>query len=132
MQGERAIAACIEYNHWAREIRRLTVEIGEVECPREAAELEYDPEDPTADPDHRSHFRVEREVIVSTGGAYPEPRGPRTLDEIAAAVKDCPACARLCALIAERCEARKRWGVAKRKVRAIARLAGAERAGSEG
>lgn len=111
---ESAMRACSDYQHWASEVRRLTDAIAALRCPDER-----DYEDETGAPHIPSCFAVEREVIVSTGGAYPEPRGPRTLAEVAVAVKDCPECSRLCQLIADRKAARQKWGAAKRHVRSV-------------
>lgn len=112
----RAVAACRDYELWASEVRRLTVAIGEVECPNEAKEPPqggewfFDPE---------SHFAIARR----------EPVGPEdvpSLDEVERRVQDCEACVRLCRLIRERQHARQRFGVAKRAVRHVGKLVAME------
>ena len=108
MSEAKALAACRAYDHWAHEIKRLTSEIGAVECPREG--------EPSPFATFPSHFRQAADVRVGMGDRL-------TLDEIRKRVADCPECSRLCVLIAERREARKRFGVAKRAVRRAGRTA---------
>lgn len=116
--SERAEQACVAYDHWAREVARLTEAIGLVQCPN-APDGEYSEGDDGATFVHRvSCFERERHrMIVAYDG---EPIRRVWLAEVADAVRDCPGCSRLCALIAERKEARKKWGVAKRAIRRAA------------
>lgn len=116
----QAVRACRDFEGWTREVEELTAEIAECWCPNEPGphrDPEWiDGEVPPMDAP-QSCFQRERSVVVSTGAVYSEPRGPRTIDEVRAAVSDCPACSRLCDLIAERKRARMRVGVAKRLIR---------------
>lgn len=115
--GARAAAACAEYDHWASEIVRLTAEIGTCDCPPGAA---WSDEGPGTGED--SCFR--KASLEEFPGELPdEGARRRDLAAIARAVADCATCSRLCLLIAARKHARQRFGVAKRKVRQIGRLA---------
>lgn len=114
-----AVNACRDYEHWAGEVKRLTQEIGKVVCPeQEVRYLVEDPDWPIVNGE--SHFEIERTVLKPR---YMDAPDPRTLDEVAEAVKDCPECSRLCVLIRERKHARQRFGVAKRAVRRAGKLA---------
>jgi hypothetical protein len=117
---EKALVACQQYDHWAREIVRLTHEIAAVHCPREEG-VEIRPG--YFQQSAPSHFReaAEESLPVSAWSDEPETRR-RNLPGIAVVVADCPACSRLCELIVERKEARVRYGVAKREVRRIGRM----------
>lgn len=119
MNGARAIAACRAYDYWAREIARLTSEIGRIACPREQWDLYADEHAP---PSVESHFRASRRAV---GARLPD------LSQIAKRVADCPECSRLCVLIAERRAARKKWGAAKRAVRYAGRNPSTEGEGDE-
>jgi hypothetical protein len=112
---EDALTACLAYDHWAREVARLTAEIAENVCPRE------DDDDAGWWP---SCFKcaIEDRANWWPGDVENEPRPP-TLETVAKLVEDCPSCSRLCALIAERKHARQRFGVAKRRIRSVARVA---------
>ena len=115
-----AIAACRDYEHWAREVVRLTSEIAALRCPNERdADFPREPEP--------SCFREASEDEIG-GGYYDRYRedeivpGRRlTLDEIAERVADCPECSRLVVLIRERRQARRKFGAAKRAVRRVGR-----------
>ena len=99
-----AAGACVEYERWASEVRRLTDAICECDCPHEnAVTFEL------------SCFSAEKEEYVVESSIGEE--RPPTLDEIGERVKDCESCTHLVALIRDRMHARQRWGVAKRKVR---------------
>lgn len=114
----RAVKACRDYDHWAREVDRLTEAIGDVVCPRTQG-----PTDDIGNPIHGERASCfERERYKNVHASDGEPLRRLYLSEVAAKVRDCPECSRLCALIAERKEARKRLGVAKRAIRATARL----------
>ena len=92
-------------------MRRLTDSIADCECP------------------HEHHGDNESDGFYFEASCFADAKGKpvvesslgeerrATLDEIAELVKECPACSALCVLIRERMDARKKWGVAKRKVR---------------
>jgi len=119
--AERAIAACRDYDRWASEVSRLTEAIRETECPHEApAEQE------THFRGYPSCFKEAAQKEVPEILSRPE-HGLRrlTLDEIEREVKDCPACSRLVQLIRDRRHARRMFGAAKRRVRALGKRAAA-------
>lgn len=118
-----ALRACRDYEHWAREIVRLTDAIRECLCPYES-ESEQD----THKPPTPSCFRDASEDRPSGYDEWGDfVSGPRpTLNEIAERVADCPECSRLVGLIRERRQARRKFGAAKRAVRRVGRAAGAE------
>ena len=118
----KGTAACVAYDHWASEVRRLTTAIGEVSCPRELPIL-----DENGEPEAQgapSCFQAAKEDranwVLRGHHAENEPQPP-TLATLARIVADCPECSSLCALIAERKHARKQFGVAKRRVRHVGR-----------
>lgn len=98
---EDALTACLEYDRWASEVARLTEEIREATCPKGTGGY--------------SCFQVARTDPAN-------PVGP-SLATLAMLVADCPSCSRLCELIAARKHARQRFGVAKRRIRSVARVA---------
>jgi hypothetical protein len=104
-----AIAACRDYEHWAREIPRLTTAIGACRCPHERDADFGIAEVPSCFQQAREDAREEM---------YPE--WP-TLNDLAALVTDCTECSRLVELIRERRQARRRFGAAKRAVRRAGR-----------
>jgi hypothetical protein len=118
--------ACRAYDHWAREIPRLTADIGACECPRAAERVAR--EEAAAEAEHRgaiiesvSCFKsAAQEQIGHDDNEYVAVR--RNLEQVAAVVQDCPECSRLCQLIAERKHARQQLGVAKRAIRRAGRL----------
>ncbi len=108
--AEYALAACLEYEHWASEVDRLSMAITMEECPHEAVGGESD-----GYYSESSCFGDAKERTVQDPlGDY---RERRTLDDIAECVKGCESCTQLVALIRERYHVRKWYGVAKRKVR---------------
>jgi hypothetical protein len=121
-----ALDACERYDHWASEIARLKQAIASCRCPHEWPPRYWrwngEPSMWADDrPDAPSCFAREQVRTVCTGMLPDDGYRRVWLSEIAAAVKDCEACSRLCALIAERREARKQWGIAKRRIRAVGR-----------
>lgn len=117
--GERAWEACGEYETWAAAVRRLTEEIAAIQCPNES-EVEQDTHWPGS-PSCFSIAREQRRPESYHGDGNP-PR-PLRLNEIEPLVADCPECSRLVKLIRARKVARQRYGVAKRKVRAVGKVA---------
>lgn len=119
------VEACVAYEHWASEIRRLTAAISDCTCPNESGRAGE------GDGWHSvpSCFTTAR--TEEFPGVMPDD-GPtrRNLDSIEKAVAACPACAQLCVLIRERKSARQQWGVAKRRIRVLGRRALAELATS--
>lgn len=115
----KALSACVEYEHWASEVARLTLEIGACECPNESVA-----EDETHWSGSQSCFTEAKEDRANwTPGGPEHSPGPPTLATLAKIVANCPACSRLCELIAARKHARQRFGVAKRRIRAVGRRA---------
>lgn len=120
--AERALEACRLYEHWAGEVRRLTDAIAAERCPKEwdGEELLMPGEDPEG-----SHVADAFKIQVPAGPLPDDgPRGLR-LGEVAARpeVRACPSCSRLVALIAERKHARLQYGIAKRRVRQVGKVA---------
>ena len=113
----RALAVCVDYERWASEVSRLTDEIATTVCPHESL-----PEEETHWNGSLSCFQDARENLKPVIRRPDDGPRPPYLSEIAAAVKDCPSCSRLCAAIRERREARQRLGVAKRRVRVVGKL----------
>lgn len=118
----RALAACNDYDRWKREVDRLTKEIKANECPRVEDGTVVEGDDGLTFTTHESCFH---RLSNHTTGRFDEARR-LYLTEIAAhpEIKACPACSRLCEAIAERTQARRKWGAAKRAIRRVARLAG--------
>lgn len=115
-----AVDACREYEHWASEIPRLTDAIGAVRCPNETW---VDDEHGSWLSEGESCFHAASQVTLPAGSLPDDGDRPIRLDEIANRVADCPACSELVDLIRARRHARKRWGVAKRRVRAAGKRA---------
>lgn len=123
--ANQALDACLQYDHWKREIDRLTKEIKGCVCPREEPPKPFEPDpdwrqEPSHYSDAKERLEAEREALRPDG---PYPSEKVYLEDIEAEVSDCPACSRLCRLIRDRKHARQRWGVAKRAVRHAARKA---------
>lgn len=126
MLNHKALSACTQYDHWVREIQRLTKAIGDVECPREMPPVD---EEGFPDLDWRqqvSHFR--EACQERRGDEYALRTAPIPLEDVARLVADCPECSKLARLIAERRTARQKLGAAKRRIRAIAKCAAKEAA----
>lgn len=122
MPDVRALEVCVQYDHWAREIARLTREIRDVECPRETDAgdvLAGEAEDV-----RYSHFREAcgERVVVYAGYEIDDVR-PLRLEEVAERVRDCDECSRLARLVYERKVARRQWAATKRQIRAVAKRA---------
>ena len=103
--------ACIEYERWAAEVRRLTDAIGEGECPFQAS--------PEAETHYRgcpSCFREAADEIIPSREPDDGPNR-RSLNMIEIKVASCESCTRLVGFIRARKHARQRYGVAKRAVR---------------
>ena len=113
---ERALAACLDYEHWASEIARLSDAIAATRCPNES-----EPEAETNWPGSPSCFHGASQGSIGGDGCDYARRF--TLEEIAERVADCAECSRLVVLIRGRRHARKMLGAAKRKVRRIGRRA---------
>lgn len=123
----RAEVACLNYDHWASEVARLTKEISGEVCPKEA-------EADAAGIYGNSCFKAQREPDLvwenhPEMGAVDRERWV-SLSEVEERVADCPSCSRLCKLIRARRYARKRWGVAKRQIRHAAKNLRSEGASS--
>lgn len=108
---EACVRACLEYDHCASEIARLTRAIGDAlsGCAR------------AAEPGGENHL-TDAYATIDDG-----PDNVRFLSDVEQAelLAPCPACARAHELIQQRKAMRIRWGAAKRRVRAIARRAAA-------
>lgn len=123
--ADRAVAACVDYDRWATEIRVLTEAIGECTCPAEDQPFTHVAGDDGATFRAPTSCFRRASAVRLPGGPMPDDAPRRLyLHEVAARVKDCAACTRLCELIEARRHARRQWGVAKRRIRAIARSAG--------
>lgn len=116
-----ALNACADYEGWAAEVRRLTEEIGNLVCPRQAPGHENLGVPAFMAASGESCFEAAKKDLVNwREGLCPEdPRRPPLLADLAKVVADCPECSRLCELIAARKHARQRFGVAKRAVRHV-------------
>lgn len=122
----RALGICAKYDALASEIKRLTEEIGGCLCPNM---VEVD--EPVMEGDDGALFKAPGESCFQIAKKervpdhYNSVTRPLFIHEIAALpeVQACPACSRLCALIVERLEARKRWAACKRSIRAVGRRA---------
>lgn len=123
--AERGLAACVEYDECAGEVRRLSGEIAGLECRRGTERLEAALESGARVIEGASCFQLAKadDANWRSGSIEDGPRPP-TLAQLAVLVADCPDCARLCELIAARRDARKRFAVAKRRIRSVARAAG--------
>lgn len=109
-----AALACLEYDWWASEVQRTTDAISMNECPNEGHwMIETDPE-PLP-----SCFTTAKTTPIIENHLGEERRA--SLDDIAESVNDCPACTQLVKDIRARRHARKRLGVAKRKIRHVAK-----------
>jgi len=112
--AQRALEACVEYEHCAAEVTRLTSAIGQVECPRETHD---DVVDGKFVPGTPSCFQRVRTEMRPTGPLPDDGPRPVNLAEIGTLVADCPECSRLVNLIGERRGMRQRFGKAKRAIR---------------
>ena len=115
----RAVEVCADYERWAAEVARLTKTISETYCPNEP---QPDGEGVWHGSGGESCFTKAKTELCGADVGEDRPgmsnRG-LTLDELEEEVADCESCTRLVRLIQERKEARKTYGVAKRRVRAI-------------
>ena len=116
---ERAVRACVVYERWASEERRLSGAIAAIQCPKETPR--FDIEEIVLN-ERLSCFRVAASEVLP-GCQEDNGSTRRNLEQIAAAVADCPRCSELVELIRARRYARKQYGAAKRAVRHAGKLA---------
>lgn len=116
----RAAAVVLRYDELATRVKALTDEISATRCPREG-----DPALPF-DTGESCFSEAKRRARPETLGRPEDGERPIRLAEVAIEVRDCPSCSRLCEAIAERRDARRQLGVAKRALRTTARAIRAE------
>ncbi|MGA3803705.1 hypothetical protein ACI2VP_05170 [Ralstonia nicotianae] len=121
-RAQKALAACAEYDRLMLEIAALTTKIGE--------SMEYCTRMVTAEngvshfPDGaQSHIAEAYAGFIDDNGFGPE-QGYWPPEEVLEMVSECPHCLAAHQHVQARKLARKRLGIAKRKIRAIGRAAG--------
>jgi hypothetical protein len=126
-QAEKALAACLEYDRWMREIAGLSAKIGTPPsgCSN-AVMTEFGYHVPNGGTHLDEVFRGYDE-----DGAYEPVHHHWSPQEAIEILDGCPHCSAVYAAIQARKLARQELGITKRKIRAIARATGRNAGGEE-
>ena len=112
-----AATVCAEYERWAAEITRLTAAIAEEFCPKE--NVREDEWENVIRSGTSCFTNAKADLCQGDFGEAEYPNQPITLAQIEETVTDCPSCTRLVGFIRARKEAKKQYGIAKRRVRHV-------------
>jgi hypothetical protein len=118
--AQKALAACIEYDRWMREIANLTAKIGAP--PDSCTRASHDKYGLHFQDGVGTHLDDVFKGYIEDGQFEPV-RHHWSPQEAVAMVSECPHCSTVYAAIQARKLARQELGIVKRKIRAIGRRA---------